>query len=270
MKLQNITFGTDPEIFLQDKDTLEIVSSIGIIKGSKHTPFPIGNDCYIQTDNILTEFCIPACTLPEEIHNNINYCLQWTNKEVEKLNLQTNIQASAFIDTKYLNNPQALEFGCDPDYNAWLQGVNKSPNSQTTLRSCGGHLHIGYNDPNPVMSEQIVKTLDLFLGVASMVLDKDTERRKLYGTAGSFRFKPYGVEYRVLSNFWIADIQLITWLYNQTHRAISFINEGNDVNKEEAYILKAVNENHMDSQKYLIEKYELVTELNTNKLICAD
>jgi hypothetical protein len=33
--------------------------------------------------------------------------------------------------------------------------------------------------------------------------DKDTERRKLYGKPGAFRPKPYGCEYRVLSNAWV-------------------------------------------------------------------
>jgi hypothetical protein len=112
MRIDNIKLGTDPEVFLQDIKSGDIVSSIGIIEGTKEKPFPIGNGCHIQTDNILTEFCIPPCILPEEIYNYVEYCLDWTNRKVKDLGLQTKIQASALIDLKYLDNPQAMEFGC--------------------------------------------------------------------------------------------------------------------------------------------------------------
>jgi hypothetical protein len=41
-------------------------------------------------------------------------------------------------------------------------------------------------------------------------------RRELYGKAGAFRPKPYGVEYRVLSNRWLNSEALIRWVYNQS------------------------------------------------------
>ena len=45
--------------------------------------------------------------------------------------------------------------------------------------------------------------MDYTLGLDSLLLDSDTRRRSMYGRAGSFRFKEYGIEYRTLSNFWI-------------------------------------------------------------------
>ena len=45
--------------------------------------------------------------------------------------------------------------------------------------------------------------MDFFLGLPSVLYDADTERRKLYGKAGAMRYKPYGVEYRTLSNAWL-------------------------------------------------------------------
>jgi len=38
--------------------------------------------------------------------------------------------------------------------------------------------------------------------------------------AGACRPKEYGVEYRVLSNFWLRTDEFIEWVYNQTQRAV--------------------------------------------------
>jgi hypothetical protein len=61
-------------------------------------------------------------------------------------------------------------------------------------------------------------------------MDYDKQRRLLYGKAGAFRFKTYpngdfGAEYRTLSNFWIADLELVKFIYAQMDKAITFINE---------------------------------------------
>jgi hypothetical protein len=55
----------------------------------------------------------------------------------------------------------------------------------------------------------IVRELDYYLGLPSLKWDTDGRRRKLYGKAGAFRPKPYGLEYRVLSNKWLSDEKLI-------------------------------------------------------------
>ena len=59
----------------------------------------------------------------------------------------------------------------------------------------------------------LVKQLDWYLGGWSIARDENTERRSLYGKAGACRIKDYGVEYRVLSNFWVTtrDRRLAVW-----------------------------------------------------------
>jgi len=58
--------------------------------------------------------------------------------------------------------------------------------------------------------------MDLYLGVPSVLMDKGELRKQLYGKAGAYRMKPYGVEYRTLSNFWIFSDTTIGWVWDNT------------------------------------------------------
>jgi hypothetical protein len=69
--------------------------------------------------------------------------------------------------------------------------------------------------------------LDYHLGVAALSYDEDYERQSLYGAFGCFRPKPYGMEYRVLSNAWLRNEELISWVFNSTKNAFSSLIKGN-------------------------------------------
>jgi len=69
-------------------------------------------------------------------------------------------------------------------------------------RFAAGHIHVGY-DTSTVPPDIMAKFLDLSLGLSTLHLDKQGARRQFYGVPGLFRAKPYGVEYRTLSNFWL-------------------------------------------------------------------
>jgi hypothetical protein len=75
------------------------------------------------------------------------------------------------------------------------------------------------------IDEAIVKACDLLLGVPSVLIEPKNNRRELYGKAGECRFKPYGVEYRVLSGYFAKDDKLIKWVFNQAMSVIDFINK---------------------------------------------
>jgi len=116
---------------------------------------------------------------------------------------------------------QYVELGCMPSFNAYgLKGNIQVIDPRKLLHRCaGGHMHFGtWEAPPPY--EKIVKTQDAVLGVWSVGAAQHIDnpaRRKQYGLPGEYR-KPkykngYGVEYRVLSNFWLASpstLQL-TW-----------------------------------------------------------
>lgn len=115
---------------------------------------------------------------------------------------------------------------CDPDFNAYTEDVNPKPEgASTNLRSAGFHVHVGYPNTSVEESLSIVKWMDVFLGVPSVIIDPDTERRKLYGKAGCFRLQPWGVEYRVLSSYMMNKDILIRYVYEQTMAAVSHRNQ---------------------------------------------
>lgn len=225
MKINNLHLGADPELFLEKNG--EIISAEGLIGGTKRAPKPISKTGhYIQEDNIMIEFNIPASNSKKEFRDNINYVKDYLEILAQIQKGKLNFSASAELDPKYLNTYQARLFGCDPDFNVYLKCVNDPPNPKGNLRTCGGHIHIGYDNPTQDVSEEIIYALDFTLGLESVNLDEDDRRREMYGNAGCFRFKEYGVEYRTLSNFWIKDDKLINWAYDKAIEAVDLVNSG--------------------------------------------
>jgi len=250
------TIGADPELFLKNHQN-KLISVVGLIGGTKEEPMPIGNGCAIQEDNVAAEFCIPACSTEDEFISSIMYALGDINQRAEKLGLtMAALTASASFDKDQLMTRKAREFGCDPDYNAYTQRTNPRPKAaDKTLRSAGGHVHIGTKLP----AFDMIKTADLYLGVPSVLLDNDTERRKLYGKAGCLRFKPYGVEYRTLSNFWIWDKKTISWVYHQVATCIDKCEEfiSSTTEEDRLKIQDCINNNDKDTAKQLINTWSI-------------
>lgn len=221
----NITLGTDPEIFICN-DT-EIVSAEGLTQGSKYEPIPITDKGHmIQEDGIALEYNIPPCSTVEEFIEHNEYVQDYLKVLIGAHGYKFSKEVSAEINPVYLQTIQAQTFGCEPDFNVYLQGPNPTPDSRTNLRCNGGHIHIGYPNPNEHQTEQIVKMFDIFVTLPSLFKDNDTRRRELYGQPGSFRFKDFGVECRALSNFWIHSKEDMTWVWNQTLKAVNCVLDG--------------------------------------------
>ena len=53
----------------------------------------------------------------------------------------------------------------------------------------------------------------------------------MYGKPGAFRSKPYGLEYRTISNQWTKNAELIDYVYKQTLYASEFVNSMNTPNQ---------------------------------------
>lgn len=257
--------GSDCEVFVKNDTSYKSV--IGLIGGSKVEPRKTKNG-YVQEDNVLAEFNVNPATSRDEFIVNTQLILQDLEEILIPLNLSMDIRASAHFDMQELMHPLAQLAGCEPDYNAWTLSVNNKPNlSGNTLRSAGGHVHIAWDrvHEDPYMRPNLVKVLDLLLGVPSIVMDPDLERRSLYGKAGCFRPKfvqndhPYdGVEYRTLSSFWLKNEDTIGWVFTQVEEAIENFDHLLDiVDFEGERIQEAINTSNIKMAHELMNEYSL-------------
>lgn len=219
-----LTLGADPEVFV--KRGRFNASAHGMIPGTKERPYPV-KDGAVQVDGMALEFNIDPVNRKHAFVHNIQSVLGTLQKmlpEDHRLNI---VPAVRFTDNLMAKQPDvAKRLGCEADYNAWTETVNPPPDNNTNLRTAAGHIHIGWgsgfdiNDPAHFLGCcQFTRQLDVFLGLSSLLFDDDKERRKLYGQPGAFRPKSYGLEYRVLSNFWLKHPALQEMVYDLVHIA---------------------------------------------------
>lgn len=253
-----ITLGTDPEFFLYDKNIGRIKSAIGLVGGSKYEPRELGDGYKVQEDNVLVEFNIPPCETSADFVFHINEA----KKRIQAIlpeECEIVCKASHSMNIQEINHPQAMEFGCDPDFNCWTQKMNPKPKPVGTLRSAGGHIHVGFSSSiDSSFLVRCVKFMDMYLGIPSVLIDKDSLRKELYGKAGAFRVQPYGFEYRTLSNFWLENDNLITWAFENTKKAIeAAASYSLNVDEFSQRIQNAINNNDAKTAKELIEQFNI-------------
>lgn len=266
--------GADVEFFLLDKEG-KPVPCIGIVGGTKSKPLPLisGRPGYmIQEDNVALEWGIP----PAPDKWSFIYSCMRAQEEIEEklrpLELKSAIVPSMRFTKEQLDHPQAKHLGCEEDFNVWEREVNDTPDitgENETLRTTGGHVHLSYFLEGRVPQypkdldalECVVMACDLFIASASIILDKDKERRKLYGKAGAFRPKPYGVEYRTLSCFWTANPRLIAWVYDQIELVFSNLRGLESPHKwlkeHKDMVTKIINNGDEPMARNLMSKYSI-------------
>jgi hypothetical protein len=255
-----LTLGCDPELFLADAAGA-VHSCIGLIGGTKAVPaqLPLGDGYAVQEDNVAVEFNIPPAGSREEWDSSIQKTIEFLQaftKEQYGLSF-SNLSAALFPEDQ-LDNPAAQAFGCEPDYDAWTGKMNPKPEAaDKRLRSCGGHIHIGLGKVDAATAERMGRLMDLYAGVPSVLMDNGELRKELYGKRGAMRYKPYGMEYRTLSNFWVLSPETRNWAWDATHQAVEALQQGMDVMSLDQQIAEAINNNNKAVAMSLVKDYSL-------------
>lgn len=245
--------GADPEAFLVN-EAGKFISSIGLIGGTKWNPRQVGDGFAIQEDNVAVEYNIPPAKDVNEFIASINKGKQILSDHVKEFGLKLALVPSAIFDEDQLSNPQAREFGCEPDINAWTKRINPRPKAKDpALRSTGGHVHLT-SKADPFILGQ---WMDFYNGAAFVLIDQDQRRRELYGKAGAIRIKDYpGIEYRTLSCFWLRSDELIRFVYERSILAANRAERGDILPTNVGVLIrKAINKSDKAAVQALADKY---------------
>lgn len=227
-----ILIGADPELFVRDTKTGQFITAHGLVEGTKEKPQPVQFGA-VQVDGMALEFNIDPAKTVEEFELYITKVREQMTRLIDP-SYELVPQPTCYFDQEYFDGcpAKAKDLGCNPDWNAWTERQNDRPSTSEPFRTGAGHLHIGFtkdqdvSDPDFIQEcYMVVKQLDVWVGMYSPLWDGDVKRRSLYGQAGACRIKPYGVEYRPLSNAWLRTPELTRWVFKQTWSAVNALSK---------------------------------------------
>jgi hypothetical protein len=207
-----LTFGMDVEFFLRRKNGKH-VPVCGKVGGTKQAPIQFEGEepgFMYQEDGAALELNSPICRSVEEFAARARWVHVLADQVASSLRMQISPYCDAPFDSERYSRlskryAQMYVIGCDPDFDAFAS--EDTPRLPYTIddfgegRFAGGHIHIGY-DTNRMPPHIFVRTMAAFLGPMHCF---DTNRYAYYGFPGLYRVKPYGIEYRSLSNKWVLD-----------------------------------------------------------------
>jgi len=245
--MADFTIGCDPEVFIRRARKTEVISAFGVVPGTKSSPHQTEHGA-IQVDGMALEFNTkpvpllarriwteprnhPCKAFSDAVNNVLNDLKQEMGNKYQFV-----FSPVADFDPEYLaaQPEEARELGCDPDFSAYTLEPNPRPDGDRPFRTAAGHIHLGWDKDIPAMHPahiaicaDFVKMLDATVGLYMTIIDKDgARRRELYGKAGAFRPKSYGVEYRTPSNAWLTSRERSNAIYELCHFAVGRMTNG--------------------------------------------
>lgn len=166
-------------------------------------------------DNMNAEIAINPVTTLKDFHSKTEGLLSIVKGQGFDLLMDPTIK----YPDEALQHPLAYISGCNPDLSAYSQLENEAPDftKMDATRSCGAHIHVGDEGVDPY---RLAQWMDAYVALPLLLKEKPSTRRSLYGGAGCLRIKPYGMEYRTLSNVWLDSEELRAFVWENTHKAV--------------------------------------------------
>lgn len=261
--------GADPEFFVRKGG--KPFSAHGLIEGTKSSPVKTEVGA-AQVDGMALEFNIDP--VRSDDFERFNFEIVKTLDDIRKMAKERDPSLTfayepimefdeAFFDAQ---PDAAKELGCDPDFNAYTLKMNPRPDGDRLFRTGAGHVHIGWGADIPVDNEEhmeicasFIKMLDATVGMYMTYIDRDPRRRELYGAAGAFRPKPYGVEYRTPSNVWIKNRDRRKVMHFLINQALQYMQAGHNVSAvtgiTEETVRNIINTGDFNAAQYHVDRY---------------
>lgn len=230
----DIKVGADPEFFVK-KDGVPI-SAHDLVPGTKAEPHRLKKGA-IQADGTAVEFNIDPAATADEFVDNITTVLEQIREIIPK-EFEFSFSPTIVYPAAYFESlpKTAKDIGCSPDFDGgvitWAPAKLRTPILPPNTVFGGGHVHVGWtdkadvNDPSHLWDCTAVSvTLDELMREALYLWDNDPVRKNTYGI-NRMRPKPYGVEYRQLSNAWLKYPKLWPWIFESSQFCVNFIAAG--------------------------------------------
>lgn len=239
--MQQVTVGHDSEFGLELKG--EIVSALDHIS---REDYPEGS---LFPDNLNCEIAITPVTELKDFHLKTESLLNRVRDKGFNLIMEPTID----YPEEALTHPDATKSGCNPDFDAYTMQENIAPDfTATNIRSCGAHIHAALDGVSPF---EWAKWMDLLVAIPLLCVEKESTRRQMYGASGCLRVKPYGGEYRTLSNVWLEDEALREFVWKGTHKAIEMAGSSDFRNIQDwHHIPAAIDEHDTESANRIIDR----------------
>jgi len=206
--MQQRTLGHDSEMGLSQGG--EIVSALDVFN---EEVFEDEHGRYFA-DNMNCEIAINPVSTLADFHKKTEGLLN----HIRDRGLTPVMEQVIRYPERCMKHPLSMVSGCDPDFSAYFQEKNLAPDftQLDSVRSCGGHMHASLDGASPYW---YARWMDALVALPLLKFEQNTGRRELYGKAGCLREKPYGGEYRTLSNVWVEDPARREFVWEMTNKA---------------------------------------------------
>lgn len=267
-----ITIGADPEFFFKKNGKIigseKVIPKRGLSVNKESSPYNGSRIIYgkLVRDGVQAEINIKPQTCRQILGDNFGKIFRYIKKLAKDKGVKVCFDQLVKVSKEELMSlsPQSRMFGCARSYNVYEPDGTSIPieeNAEEYLYRCaGGHIHLGADKRSCIFSalkdyEKLIPTMDILVGNTCVLLDRargNKERRRTYGRAGEYRKPAYGVEYRVLSNFWLRDYKLMSFVTGLSRLAVQIVA---NTTKENDYV---------GELRKLVKQEDIIKAINTN------